>query len=117
MVPADPGSTVWKAMIFDVTDQVQARAERELLIDQMPAAVMRIDVNRQTLLYASPQVEALTGEPPESWIGEAGYARWAEQDRRRRCSRTGRSSAAAARPGATSTAGCGRTASSASSGR
>jgi len=78
MVPADPGSTVWKAMIFDVTDQVQADAERELLINQMPAAVMRIDVNRQTVLYASPQVEALTGEPPESWIGEQGYARWAE---------------------------------------
>ena len=53
-----------------------ALAEQQALIEQMPAATVRFDVNRRETLYASPQTLQLTGEPPEAWLGVEGYARW-----------------------------------------
>ena len=52
------------------------RAEYQTLVEQMPAVVCRFDVNRREMLYASPQVERLTGEAQSSWLGKEGYARW-----------------------------------------
>ena len=71
--------TLLQAVLQDATEEIDAREEHDQLIDQMPAAVMRLDVVRRTILYASPQVEALTGEPPEVWLGPEGYARWSER--------------------------------------
>jgi len=50
--------------------------ENQTLIDQLPGAIFRFDVLRREMLYVSPQVERLTGEPPERWMGSDGYARW-----------------------------------------
>jgi signal transduction histidine kinase len=50
--------------------------ENQTLIDQLPGAIFRFDVAKREMLYASPQVERLTGEPADSWMGAVGYARW-----------------------------------------
>ena len=46
------------------------------LVEQMPGAVCRFDVDRRVMLYVSPQIELLTGRPATAWVGSEGYARW-----------------------------------------
>jgi PAS domain S-box-containing protein len=57
-------------------DAETVREEYRMLVEQMPAVICRFDVNRRLMLYTSPQIERLTGEPAASWVGAEGYARW-----------------------------------------
>jgi PAS domain S-box-containing protein len=79
MVAGAPGSGVREGMVFDVTDQASAQAERELLIDLLPAAVIRYDMQAGRLTYASPQLEELLGSPVGEWMTPGGLERFAER--------------------------------------
>jgi len=57
-------------------DAETVREEYRTLVEQMPAVICRFDVNRRVMLYTSPQIGWLTGEPASSWVGAEGYARW-----------------------------------------
>ena len=57
-------------------DAEAVREQYRALVEQMPAAICRFDVTRRVMLYTSPQIEWLTGEPASSWVGAEGYARW-----------------------------------------
>jgi PAS domain S-box-containing protein len=59
-----------------LSEAERLREEYQTLVEQMPAVICRFDVNRREMLYASPQVERLTGEPQSVWLGREGYARW-----------------------------------------
>lgn len=64
-------------MIYSIARaQRGTRRELQTLIDQLPGAIFRFDARRREMLYASPQVELLTGESAEWWIGPEGYERW-----------------------------------------
>lgn len=65
------------SQMTDVTEIVEAEQQRELLFEQLPAAICRFDVKRRVMLFTTPQIAELTGEPPEAWLGAEGYARWA----------------------------------------
>jgi PAS domain S-box-containing protein len=69
-------TTLLQSVLQDATDEIQARRERERLIEQMPGAIMRFDITRREILFASQQVEALTGRSASWWIGAQGFARW-----------------------------------------
>jgi PAS domain S-box-containing protein len=57
-------------------DAETVREQYRTLVEQMPAVICRFDVHRRVMLYTSPQIERLTGEPASSWVGAEGYARW-----------------------------------------
>src|SRR6478672_4125203 len=57
-------------------DAETVREEYRTLVEQMPAVICRFDVNRRVMLYTSPQIGWLTGEPASCWVGAEGYARW-----------------------------------------
>jgi PAS domain S-box-containing protein len=59
-----------------LADAETVREQYRTLVEQMPAVICRFDVNRRVMLYTSPQIEWLTGEPASSWVGAEGYARW-----------------------------------------
>jgi PAS domain S-box-containing protein len=64
------------SQMADVTEIVEAEQQRELLLEQLPAAICRFDVASRVMLFTTPQIAELTGEPPEAWLGAEGYAGW-----------------------------------------
>jgi PAS domain S-box-containing protein len=57
---------------------LDATRERDLLIEQLPAALIRFDMNRGVLTYASEQLGELLGMPVESWFGPGALQRFQE---------------------------------------
>lgn len=71
-VPGEPH--VRQAVAFDVTEQQNLQAERERLVHQLPAALVRFEPATGRLDYASAQITLLTGIAPLDWPEDAfGY--------------------------------------------
>lgn len=76
---ADGEPTVWQGVMMDVTDAKVAvenlrRAESRYrsVVEHSPAGLYMEDLNPDWVgtVYASPQVEAITGYPPQAWLDD-----------------------------------------------
>jgi PAS domain S-box-containing protein len=54
----------------------EAYVAQALLLERLPGALIQYDAERGEMLYASPHIEDLTGEPAEAWLGRDGFERW-----------------------------------------
>jgi PAS domain S-box-containing protein len=69
-LPTAPGRV--QTVVFDVTEEEEMRRLYQRLVEDMPAAVLKVDMRDGRFLFASPQLEALTGISPSSWTGAGG---------------------------------------------
>ncbi|MGN6377815.1 MAG: PAS domain S-box protein [Gaiellales bacterium] len=57
-----------QSVVFDITREVEQEQQDRVLLQQMPGALLRYDVQSGEMLYAGGQVEQVTGYPAEHWL-------------------------------------------------
>lgn len=76
---ADGEPTVWQGVMIDVTDAKVAEEKLRLaearyrsVVEHSPAALYMEDLDPDWVgtVYASPQVETITGYPPQAWVDD-----------------------------------------------
>jgi PAS domain S-box-containing protein len=77
VVRGSDGQTAYRqALLRDVTDRIVAEARYQELVEHQAGVTTLYDAPARTTLYLSPQVEELTGYPPEYWLSDEHNQEW-----------------------------------------